>query len=144
MEWKESRLKDKFLFNKNMLIKCMMMENTKLTVLEIHHFVNSFLHCIQDPLLNGKEVKIHGFGRFYLQYSPKKIHRGFNSKNKSFVIEERVFIRFSPSPKFKKMVMAAQPKLIEEIKKYTKFKKEIKAKSSKHLQKYEKYENQNN
>ncbi len=144
MEWKEAHLKNKFLFNKNMLIKHMMMDNVKLTVPEIYHFVNSFIHYVQDALLSGKEVKLHKFGRFYLQRSPKKIHKGFNSKNKSFVVEERVFVRFSPSTKFKQQLKEAQPKLLKEHEKHTKYKKEMKNSSSKNLQKYEKYENKNN
>lgn len=107
IEWKEKKT-NKDILTHNDIIRYLMLENVNMTVLEIRHFFNSFLKCLEEGICQGKNIRLTRFGTFY----PDIVF--FNSFGKTGAKRTKHHIvRFRPSAKVKKKI-TENAKLIEE------------------------------
>ena len=86
------------------LINQLKNKNPKLNKSEIISIIDTFSECVINALINGKNVEIRHFGKFYLKIF-KENFKARNPKTNELIYKpERVKVRFKPSKKLIKII----------------------------------------
>ncbi len=86
------------------LINQLKNKNPKLNKSEIISIIDTFSECVINALINGKNVEIRHFGKFYLKIF-KENFKARNPKTNELIYKpERVRLKFKASNTLKKLI----------------------------------------